>query len=426
MKPTCLLISYVWPEPQSSAAGLRDVHLIDALRQVGYEVCVASAANNEIGRSFCEKHYSVRPILLNDDSFDRWLGETQPDLVIFDRFVVEEQFGWRVRSSSPRSVCILDTQDLHFLRLSREKRFREYQSSKIWSRVDSSPFLDSWDDDLVCRELSSIYRVDLAWVLSSVEKNLLIEKFGIDSDRIGLSRFAYPELGSARLSDEHLFREFQTRRGFAMVGNFRHAPNLDAFRWLRQTLWPEVRRVLPAAEVHLYGAYPPKEVMEAHAPGFGFFVHGPAADLKQVFLGRRVSLAPLRFGAGIKGKITDSWWHGIPVVSSSLGAEGMGERDYWGGLIADEAQTFVQACLRLHEDFESWKASLLRGREILQRDFSTSRFLSDLKESLERAYAAHEHRNADWVRQILNHSTVHSYRYFGKWIEEKNRKVLGS
>ena len=191
------MISYVWPEPQSSAAGLRDLNLIEGLRQAGHEVIIASAAQNEPGRILCEQWarekpgVSVHPILLNDSSFDLWIARLRPELVVLDRFVTEEQFGWRVRESSPESLLVLDTQDLHFLRASREAALRKSLREGSWSRVDSG-IPREWDADLVCRELASIHRVDLTWLVSGDERRILEQEFAVDGRRLAVSRFAYP------------------------------------------------------------------------------------------------------------------------------------------------------------------------------------------------------------------------------------------
>lgn len=424
----CLLIAYVWPEPQSSAAGLRDRNLIEGLLQSGYEVVIASASENEPGRIFCERWagevpaLSVHPIRLNDSSFDSWVAELQPELVIFDRFVIEEQFGWRVRRSAPSAVCILDTQDLHFLRLSREQALRRALQEQRWTCVAAAGG-GEWDAGLVCRELAAIHRVDLAWLVSDFERDLLVREFRVEASRLAVSRFAYPEppwrpSGSAGERGA----EFLTRSGFSMVGNFRHAPNLDAFRWLRHEIWPRVRRLLPRAEVHVYGAYPPKEAMEAHAPQAGFLVHGPAKDLAEVFSARRVSLAPLRFGAGIKGKIADSWWHGVPVVSTSIGREGMSDEGAWGGRVADEAAAFAQACVEIHESEGAWSAARAEGGRLLERLFSQATFMRDFSSSLENAMGSRRRFSTDWTRRILLQATTDSYRYFGKWLELKSSR----
>lgn len=111
-----------------------------------------------------------------------------------------------------------------------------------------------------------MFRVDLSWVLSSAERDLLIQEFGVESHRLALSKFAYPNRESGDLTEQSIQASYPSRRGFVMVGNFRHAPNLDGFRWLCDDIWPRLRERLPAAEVHIYGAYPPREVMACHSP----------------------------------------------------------------------------------------------------------------------------------------------------------------
>jgi glycosyltransferase involved in cell wall biosynthesis len=413
------LITSVWPEPQSSAAGLRDQNIVQGLRALEIEVVIASAARNEGGRARCaewvarDSGLSIRQLELNCSSTQKWLQEIQPEGVIFDRFIVEEQFGARVREAVPEALTVLDTQDLHFLRLSREQAHRQ----ELRQIQTAGQGLDSlWDADLVCRELSAIHRVDLVWLVSDFERELLVNEFEVDAERLVVSRFAYPE---PPLGLEFGDSAFEGRSGFVLLGNFRHAPNLDAFRWMRAELWPEIRRRLPQAQIQCFGAYPPKEVMQAHAPQKGFHVHGSAADLSVVFSSPRVSLAPLRFGAGIKGKISDSWWYGVPVVSTSLGAEGMGDASEWGGLVTAGAASFVEACCLLHEDASVWKQAHQRGRKILRERFSWDVFLNGMQESLDRARARRATKSRDWVRQMLCHASADQYRYFGRWLESK-------
>ena len=416
-----MLISYVWPEPQSSAAGLRDLNLIEGFRQQGYEVVIASAAENDRGRSVCESWAKskegvfVHSIRLNDSSFNQWIARLQPSLVVFDRFVTEEQFGWRVRGASPESLLVLDTQDLHCLRVSREKNLREQLRMQSWTEVDPSvPRV--WDEDLVCRELASLHRVDLAWILSDFELLILKNVFGVSEQRIQVSRFAYPMHRPIYYS-----QGFEERQDFVMVGNFRHAPNLDAWRWLRAEVWPRIRAELPGVNLHVFGAYPPREVMEADEPSKGFHVHGTAADLSEVFQGRRVSLAPLRFGAGIKGKVTDSWWHGVPVVGTSIAAEGMRSPSKdWGGLIANDTAGLARACVELYADSQSWHRAQENGLTLLNELFSEREFASGISGSLERVRQNRARSSLDWTRRMLLQSSLDSYRYFGKWLELKS------
>jgi hypothetical protein len=411
---------------------LRNFNVIDALLRFGFEVVIASAAQNEPGRLSCERWareregLEVRAIQLNDSSFDEWIAGLRPDFVIFDRFLIEEQFGWRVRQSSPESVCILDTVDLHFVRFSREKDLKRSLREGSWSAVDGGAGIE-WDPELSSRELASLHRVDLTWLVSDFERELLVRNFGVEPRRVAVSRFAYPEPAwtrgtAAEERDGARLEAFSGRLGFCLIGNFRHAPNLDAFRWVRAEIWPRVRALLPSAELHVYGAYPPKEVMEAHSPRSGFLVHGPAETLDQVFSRSRVSLAPLRFGAGIKGKISDSWWHGVPVVSTSIGAEGMSDGADWGGRIANTAEAFARACVDLHESEADWGMGRDAGFRILGALFSGEVFDREFRVGLAQAEAGRVARSSDWVRRMMCHSTLDSYRYFGRWLELKQSR----
>ncbi len=406
-RPLWLLISTVWPEPQSSAAGLRDLNLVQGLVRLGFDVVLASAADNPKGLEFCrglERRGEVRilSIRLNHSSFDDSLRElVQAGLcgVIYDRFLMEEQYGPRVREHCPQALQVVDTQDLHFLRNARKR------DPKLWE--------EGMEETEVVRELSSLHRVDLAWLVSPFEKELLESRFSVASRRLSVSRFAYPKRPET-------FRGFSDRVGFSFIGNFRHPPNLDAFRWLRREIWPEVRRLLPGARIDLWGAYPPQEVSEAHDPKQGFFVRGCAPDLEAVFSSSRVSLAPLRFGAGIKGKISDSWHYGVPVVATSIGFEGMTEGEgAAGGLSGEGTLEFAQAAVSLHEDQALWERLRSQGLELIERFFSEQVFLDQLQQGLSQARQNFLERDNDWVRRMLTHHSLETPRFFGKWLELK-------
>jgi glycosyltransferase involved in cell wall biosynthesis len=422
IQPGWLLISTVWPEPFSSAAGLRDLNLIEGLGALGYRVVLASAADNPKGLEYCrglerEGRLSCLPIRLNHESFDAELlrlGSQGVCGVIYDRLVMEEQYGPRVRSVCPGWIQILDTQDLHFLRLSREQAHRRGEDLLERSRQLPS----SWDETAVVRELSSLHRVDLTLLISPFEQELLTEHFGVDSSRLALSTFAYPKrpAPSGRQAGESA--DFSRRSGFCFVGNFRHAPNLDAFRWLRDELWGAVRRRLGGAVVRVWGAYPTQEVFEAHDPGRGFLVMGEALRLGDVFSDARVSLVPVRFGAGIKGKVSDSWDQGVPVVSTSLGLEGMCTV---GGAIqaAASAAEFVDCAVKLHEDPAAWSEARRAGEQALFQRYSSEVFLQELRAAIDQARMRNATREGDWVRRMLTHHSLETPRYFGKWLELK-------
>jgi glycosyltransferase involved in cell wall biosynthesis len=262
-----------------------------------------------------------------------------------------------------------------------------------------------------------MHRVDLTWVLSSFEKELLETHLGVSPKRLALSRFAYPKQRPASFE-----KSFDERRGFSFVGNYRHAPNLDAFRWLRDELWSQIRARLPHAELELWGAYPTQEVFEAHEPRRGFLVRGVAQTMDQVLGSTRVSLAPVRFGAGIKGKISDSWHFGVPVVSTPLGFEGMvGEGALIGGArLSGEA--LAEYAVKLYLDSAAWSEARDWGLRQLDQSFSLGTFEKELAGGIARARENFSKRDQDWIRRCFTHHSLETPRFFGKWLELKESK----
>lgn len=331
-----LIIGYVWPEPLSSAAGLRDWNLIETFQGVGWEVIFASSSKeNHFSKAIQNRGIQICPVQPNDPEFDIFIQNLKPDFVVFDRFVTEEQFGWRVQENSPETVRILDTQDLHFLRRGREKAIKSGRAENQLRVATQFPINlpDELSEDLL-REVASIYRSDCSLIISSFEIQLLKDRYRLPSDLLHLSRFQY-DLPPASPS-------FGERMDFVTIGNFRHLPNADGIRWLYAEIWPLIRKRLPEANLFVYGAYPPKEMMALTQKKSGFHVVGSTPDQFETLKKYRVNLAALRFGAGIKGKISDGWWAGTPVVTTPIGAEGMSDDLSWGGEIAVDQEDFAQ------------------------------------------------------------------------------------
>ncbi len=408
------MIGYVWPEPQSSAAGLRDWNLIETLLQAQWNVSyISPSAQNAYSQRLQDLGIHTSSFLPNDPRFDQFIQELQPDYVIFDRFVIEEQFGWRVKEHCPQAIRVLDTQDLHFLRRNREKALK---AGKAVSEIAQCQF-DLISDDTL-RELGSIYRSDCSLLVSSFEKQLLMERFSIPHELLFLHRFHYDNPPSVP--------SFHEREDFMMIGNFRHPPNADGILWIRSEIWPLIRQQLPTAKLYIYGAYPPREMMNLSDKKIGFNVMGPVSDQFETLKRHRVNLAPLRFGAGIKGKISDGWWSGTPVITTSIGSEGMAESLPWGGEVEDQAMIFAQKAVDLYSHEASWVKAQENGFRIIQKLYNkanlSQEFMNLLAHLKENRTAL---RNANVVGSILGHHLYKSTKYFSKWIEEKNKRPQG-
>jgi O-antigen biosynthesis protein len=412
-----LLIGYVWPEPRSSAAGLRTFNLIEALKAGGIEVHFASASKNFEARHELEVAHSVEThkIELNDSSFDEWLLDLNPEIVIFDRYVIEEQFGWRVRQTLPQCIRIIDTQDLHFLRRAREKALKQGASLTAIASANI-PLMD----ESSCRELASLYRSDLSLIISDFEMQLLETHFQIPKEKLFLWRFSYPP----RKLSSQILPSFEDRNHFCFIGNFRHAPNHDGTFWFLEKIWPGILSQLPQAQAHFYGAYPSKEIMKLNSPEKSFRVFGPAPEAIAMLAQYRINLAPLRYGAGIKGKISDSWAAGTPSLSTPIGAEGMHGALPFGGQIAESEKEFIQSAVELYQNKEQWQRAQKQGFDTLESLYNAKKnndALLKRVEALKIDYLAI--READIFSQILWHQQFRSTEFFSRWIEEKNKST---
>jgi len=425
-----LIIGYVWPEPCSSAAGSRMIELIELLRTQGWAVTFASAAAlSEHRADLAALDVPEVAITLNCDSFDAFVGELQPDLVLFDRFFSEEQFGWRVERACPNALRVLETCDLHSLRDARQRLLKaaqracasEAEKQQCLAVAASGPelFAAMATDDLAQREVAAIYRSDLTLLISDFELQLLREQFGVPAALLHHCTLMLIPTATVQPA-------FEQRAHFLSIGNFRHAPNWDAVLWLKQQLWPLIRQRLPQAQLHVYGSYPPPKATALHNPRQGFHVLGWADDAHAVMAQARVCLAPLRFGAGIKGKLADAMACGTPSVTTPIGSEGMAGELPWGGAVVEDAQAFAEAAVALHEDQALWQQAQANGARILAERFD--RWLSGqaLLERLQSLRAnLQAERRANFVGGMLRHHTLKSTQYMAQWIAAKNRLPPG-
>ncbi|MBW8191470.1 glycosyltransferase family 4 protein [Neiella marina] len=402
---TLLIIGYVWPEPNSSAAGARMMQLIKSFQTSGYRVVYASPADPS-DHAVDLKTIAVEPlsIALNCSSFNEQVKAIQPDVVMFDRFMMEEQFGWRVSQEFPAALRILDMEDLHSLRHARHQAIKN-------ERCDDALDLNS---ELALREVASIYRCDVSLVISSYEYQLLRDRYQVPTSQLLLLPFMVPLAGASQgLS-------FEQRQHFVSIGNFRHAPNWDAVLQLRQ-LWPAIRQQCPGAELHIYGAYPPKKATQLDNPKLGFCIKGWANNVAAVMQHGRVLLAPLRFGAGLKGKLLDAMLYGLPSVTTPIGAEGMTTEAPWPGAITSNDQDFIEAAVELYNAQQRWQQTRLTIPAHLQQ-YDEQSLSNRLQQHVQAIRSdINSHRQRHFIGAMLLHHSMKSTQYMSQWIEEKNR-----
>jgi glycosyltransferase involved in cell wall biosynthesis len=401
-----LIISSVWVEPNSSAAGSRMLQLIRYFLSQNYSIDYASTAtDSEFSFDLAGLGITTQFIKLNNSSFDDYLQIINPNFVLFDRFMIEEQFGWRVTNVLPNAIKILDTEDLHSLRKARQEAIRKNTSFET---------LD-FNFDMAKREIASIFRCDLSLVVSDYEMLLLQTFFQVPKMLL-----FYLPIWIEKFSPYKL--DFHTKTDFVFIGNFYHEPNWDSVLILKNEIWPKLKDLLPNVKLNIYGAYPTQKVLQLHNPKERFLIHGRAESAEEVIRSSRVLLAPIRFGAGIKGKLLECMKYGTPSVTTSIGAEAMCDNLPWNGFVENDYSEFISKAVLLYSNQEIWEHAVNNGFEIIQKKFLYSIYKSKFLNTLYEIQSNLEsHRNANFIGQMLLFHTMRSTEFMSRWIEEKNK-----
>lgn len=396
-----VIIGLVIPEPASTAAGHRMMQLIQLFSEADYKITFLTASNNI---EFSEK-IEIQRIEINSESFDERIKVLNPDIVLFDRYVTEEQFGWRVSENCPQAIKIIDTEDLHFLREARRKAFVENKEIENKDLVN----------DIFKREIASILRCDLSLIISEFEFQLLTNKFKINPDILFYIPFLTENIEKNKTA-------FENRKHFISIGNFLHEPNWQTVLKLK-SIWKNIKKELPNVELHIYGAYAGEKVFQLNNEKEGFIVKGRADNVESLFNQYRVLLAPIPFGAGLKGKLWESMQFGLPNVTSSIGAEAMHKDLPWNGFIKDSDEHFIEKAIELYQNESLWNQANENAYEILNQVFDKQLYVNQFWEIISRIENNLENlRTENYLGRILQHHQLNSIKYMSRWIEEKNKK----
>ena len=407
-----LIIGQVWPEPTSSAAGTRMIQLIDCFRRAEFEITFACAASkSDFSFELTSKGVKEVEIQLDDESFNGFVRELNPEIVVFDRFMIEEQYGWRVSKECPDALKILDTEDLHFLRNARQeatKKGIDFSDKLLFS-------------DLAKREIASILRCDLSLIISKKEIEILQNQFKIDEKIVYYLPFLEDEITEEKTNS---WKKFDEREHFMFIGNFIHEPNFNCVQILKKDIWPVLRKKLPKSELHIYGAYPTQKVLQLNNATERFFVKGRAENAQETMSNYKVLLAPIKFGAGVKGKFVDAMQTGTPSITTSVGAEAMKDNFDWNGFVEDDFEAFVEKAVLLYNNEKEWQIAQKNGIKILNKNYDKTKFEAEFLEKIK--YVEDnliQHRNQNFIGQVLQHHFNQSTKYMSLWIEQKNKNL---
>jgi len=317
--------------------------------------------------------------------------------------MIEEQYGWRVMENCPNALRILDTEDLHFLRKAREIAFKQNRELVF----------EDYISDVFKREMASIYRCDLTLVISEYEMQLTTETFKIDSSILHYLPFLSQDVNSN-------IPKLEERNHFVSIGNFLHEPNWQTVLALKKC-WKSIKKQLPDAELHVYGAYVSEKAKQLHNEKEGFLIKGRAESVADVYSKARVLLAPIPYGAGLKGKLFEGMQLGLPSITTKMGAEAMNGNLDWNGFITSNEADFIEKAVELYTNKSLWENAQKNGYEIIEKRFKKELFTSDFMNRIEALQLdLKKHRNQNFLGQVLQHQSLQSTKYMSKWIESKN------
>lgn len=355
MKNLSILVIDAWmPLPDRDSASLRIVNLLSILEQLAGNITFGVGdppdwRTADKWQSSTQPFQGTRVELLEGhvaiEAHLKQQGQSY-DVVILSRLSVANRYMQAVRQSAPQAAVIFDTTDLHFL--------RGFRGAKVTGKVNlmKSALLAKRD------ELALARQADCTLVVSSVEKAILEEECpGIPVHIISNIHTVYDSR-----------QPFSERSGLIFVGSFPHHPNIDGMAYFCKDIYPLLKAKLPDVKITIIGSDPPTWLQQASTDRF--IVTDYVPDIAPYFNRCRLSIAPLRYGAGVKGKVLLSMGYGVPVVASSIAAEGIPVKNGRDMLIADTPESFSEAIIKLYHNEDLWSQMSENSLEIVNKHFS--------------------------------------------------------
>jgi len=357
-KGRILFIDATTPQPDKDSGSVRLTNLMQCCRELGYGITFFADNRDydgkytrELQRNGIEVLY--HPWLESLSDFFRNRG-AEFDYVFVSRHYIAVNYISLIKRYCPDAEFIFDTVDLHYL---REQRQADLEKSLPLKRTAQQTRR---------AELNVIKAADATVVVSTVEKAVLKDDA--------------PDAKVHVLSNIHHVpgrdKSFKERRDIYFVGGYQHPPNVDAACWFVNDIWPLIHAELPEVKFHLIGSNAPPGIRSLC--GDGVTVHGFVESLDEYLNGCKLAVAPLRYGAGVKGKVNMSMAHGQPVVATPAAVEGMFAEHERELLVAEDAPAFAREVIRLYQDEDLWNRCSDASVENVETHFSLSAARSSL------------------------------------------------
>lgn len=340
-----LYIDAVTPEPDKDSGSVDAFYTMKILQAQGYRVHFVPGSNfahwgeatESLERMGVECIYA--PFYTNMNA----LLEERGDMfkyVVLSRAESCEHYLDMIRKKCPSAKIIYNTVDLHFLRMHRE------------AEISGKPEDKKAAAKMQKEELGYIEKSDRIIVISQAERALLSSEHGVKPGKIHTIPLIRNE--SRRAGG------FEGRKDIAFIGGYRHPPNVDAVEWLIKEVWPAITKSVPDATLRICGSHMPKEFYEYASDNIA--IDGFIPDLEEFLSGLKLTIAPLRFGAGLKGKVASSIGAGVPCIGTDIAFEGMAEKGLKAiKFEANTAEDFAKYCAALYLDEKKWEKASVAG-----------------------------------------------------------------
>jgi GT2 family glycosyltransferase/glycosyltransferase involved in cell wall biosynthesis len=358
-----LIIDENLPKTDEDSGSIRMFRIIEAMQKLGYKVTFFpfnTERNDRYAEPLQQRGVEVVYGGTNIGDFLRENGKYY-DTVMLSRPRIASFLMEFCRQHCTKAKIIYDTVDLHFLRLRRQA---EYEPSPKRLLEQSAKL------ELIEKYL--IEQADVTCVVSDVEQKILKQE--------GYETLI---LSNVHIIDEDSYKiGYDNRKDLLFIGGYGHPPNVDAIRWFATDIMPHIRAKLPDFRINVVGSHMPENLREFLELQPGVSVEGFVENLDPIFRDARVFVAPLRYGAGVKGKLGLAIEYGIPVVSTTVGEEGIHLKNGESCLVANEATEFAHKVVQLYRSPELWRSVLQKAKSVLQSNFSPEKTLTDLERIL--------------------------------------------
>lgn len=347
-----LIFDACTPTPDQDSGSLRMVNLIKILKELDYHV-IFMPENLSYNDSYTQdlQQLGVECIytshITNPIDYLKQNGQYL-DAVLISRYYVAEPVMPFIREYCPKAQIIFDTVDLHYV---RERRMAELANDTKLAKIAEQTRL---------KELAVAKACDITLVVSPYEVEVLAAEL--------------PELKVKVLTNIHQIygcrKGFKERKDIMFIGGYQHTPNVDAVQWFVKDIFPLIEKELPDLKFHIIGSKAPKHIQALANSNDNIIYQGFIEDIEPVMDDIRIAVAPLRYGAGVKGKVNMSMSYGQPVVGTKVAVEGMFTVDEKDCLMAETSQEFAQQVIRLYQDEKLWNQISKGGLANVQNYFS--------------------------------------------------------